>query len=210
MTQQPPLTISLRQRYAATGFTLAELLTSLAILGVIAIFSIPKIISAQQNTQSNALAHEAAATIAGAYQLYIQNNTLTGSTTAQSLTQYMNYAKVVSSGGVDDIPGRDIGYDCGSLTCLKLHNGGILFTDLGTTFNGIATTNAIYFFFDPDGTRGTSGTADSPGKSVSFWLYYNGRITSSANVLPNTSYANNGGSNTTNPGSNADPSWFSW
>lgn len=199
---------SRRAPHHDVGFTLAELLISLAILGVIATFTIPKVLQAQQGNQSNALAHEAAATISAAFQLYKQNYTLSGSTTAQALTQYMNYTKVVTSGQLDDIPGRDILYDCGSLTCLKLHNGGILFTDLGTTFNGTASTNAIYFFFDPDGVRGTSGTADDPGKSVAFWLYYNGRITSAAHLVANTSYANNGGANTTGPDS--DPSWFTW
>lgn len=44
------------------GFTLAELLIALAILGVIAAFSIPKVLSAQQNQTYNAIAKEAAAT----------------------------------------------------------------------------------------------------------------------------------------------------
>ncbi len=38
------------------GFTLAELLMALAILGVIATFTIPKILGAQQSSSSNAKA----------------------------------------------------------------------------------------------------------------------------------------------------------
>lgn len=59
------------------GFTLAELLISLAILGVIATFTIPKIIKAQQDAKFNAIAKEAATMVTGAYQQYQSQNTPT-------------------------------------------------------------------------------------------------------------------------------------
>lgn len=49
-----------------TGFTLAELLISLAILGLIATFTIPKIMSAQQNNEYSAIAQEDIATLSAA------------------------------------------------------------------------------------------------------------------------------------------------
>ncbi|MCE3235965.1 MAG: hypothetical protein K0Q50_2145 [Vampirovibrio sp.] len=50
------------------GFTLAELLISLSILGIIATFTIPKLLMNQRVSAYNASAHESAASISGAYQ----------------------------------------------------------------------------------------------------------------------------------------------
>lgn len=46
-----------------SGFTLAELLIALAILGVISAFAIPKILSAQQNEKKEAVTRETLGTI---------------------------------------------------------------------------------------------------------------------------------------------------
>lgn len=53
---------------AQKGFTLAELLIALSILGVIATFTIPKVLQSQQNGKYNTMAKEAIATISQAYQ----------------------------------------------------------------------------------------------------------------------------------------------
>src|SRR5438270_879458 len=94
------------------GFTLAELLICLVILGEIATFTIPKLINAQQNKQYNTIAKEGIGSISQAYQLYTLNNTVTASTTGGFLTSYFNSVKVDTSGTtVDDITGY------GSLPC---------------------------------------------------------------------------------------------
>jgi prepilin-type N-terminal cleavage/methylation domain-containing protein len=49
------------------GFTLAELLIALAILGEIATFTIPKILSSQQNGTNKAKAKEAFSMVSSAY-----------------------------------------------------------------------------------------------------------------------------------------------
>lgn len=192
--------------YANVGFTLAELLIALAILGVIATFTIPKIISAQQNGASNAKAKETTAMVSGAFQQYLMNNTLSASTTSGAITPYINYVSVHTAGLIDDTPGST-SRDCSDTTnfiCLKLHNGGVLWFEKTTSFSGTSTTNALFYMFDPDSTYSGSAS-DGPGKSLGFFLYYNGRMTSQAKLVPGTASSAFTWS-TTYP----DPSWFSW
>lgn len=182
------------------GFTLAELLICLAILGEIATFTIPKIISAQQNTQKNAITKEAFATVSAAFQSYSLNSQLTSSTSILSLTPYMNYVRVDTTSTIDGSPNDSATYSCASRTCLKLHNGSILAFGTVGSFGGTNTTNMQWFLLDPDGS--------SQGNASSIWgvLYYNGRVTTWGTMAPN-SY--DGGGGPYSPG-NYDPSWFSW
>jgi prepilin-type N-terminal cleavage/methylation domain-containing protein len=188
----------------AMGFTLAELLISLAILGVIATFTIPKIIAAQTNEQYNASTKDVAAMITGAYTSYSQNNTPSASTSAGNLTPFMNYLATDSSTTIDLAQTNTTRACGGGYGCIKLHNGGMLMW-ASAGFMGTNTTNAVYFYFDPDGVV-TDGTTNGPGKSVGLWLYYNNRITSYGNLTSGTVY----GGGTVNPHPTYDPPWFSW
>jgi flagellar biosynthesis protein FlhA len=87
------------------GFTLAELLIALAILGVIATFTIPKIINAQQNQSYIAATKEVCATMANAYQQYQWNNTIDTSVfTLEQLIPSINYvAQVTDNTPVDNV-----------------------------------------------------------------------------------------------------------
>lgn len=190
------------------GFTLAELLISLLILAEIATFTIPKIITAQQNGASNAKAKEVISMISSAYQQYsLANTSIPSNLSVGSLTPYLNYLSIDSSSSLDTFPGASGSYTCGSGTikCLKLHNGGTLIYDTVDNFSGTGTTNFIYYRFDPDGVLGSTSAADGPSKSLNIIIYYNGRITTFANIIPNS--VCNG--STFNPG-NYDPSWFSF
>jgi hypothetical protein len=111
----------------------------------------------------------------------------------------MNYLSKQSTGLVD---GHELegSLDCSTSSCLKLHNGGILRYPNNISFSGTASTNAIAFNFDPDGEQN--------GKhSIQFWLYYNGRITSLANILPNSTSSNY---TAAAPCPSCDPAWFKW
>lgn len=187
------------------GFTLAELLITLLILGEIATFTIPKIITAQANGQYRASVKEAAAMISVAFSLYSTSNTVTANTSADNLTPYMNYLSTNSSTSIDLAQTMSTRACGGGYGCIKFHNGGMLMWTISDGFTGTNTTNAIIFYFDPDG-HVTDGTTNGPGKSVALWLYANGRITSYNNLAPNTVYT--GG--TVGPNSWADPPWFSW
>jgi prepilin-type N-terminal cleavage/methylation domain-containing protein len=162
------------------GFTLAELLITLAILGIIATFTIPKLLAAQQTSAYNAKAKEAAAMVAAAYTLYGLSNTVNSSTRMGDLTPYFNYVLLNTTSTIDDKQTQG-SLACSTASCLLLHNGGIIrYSNNG--FAGTTTTNALEFFFDPNGTYGN--TTNGPDKSVQMFLYYNGRLTTRGTSLP--------------------------
>src|SRR6478609_10019411 len=144
------------------GFTLAELLISLAILGVIATFTIPKILGAAGNGQNTAIAKEAASMIAGALSTYQLSNSLATSTTGGAFTPYMNYVAVDTATSL-------VGFNCATTPCLKLHNGGYLQYGTGTFGTAAGTsTDAMVFNLDPDGTGSQT--------HVTFIQFFNGRL----------------------------------
>lgn len=193
-------------RMRAQGFTLAELLIALAILGVIATFTIPKVLQSQQDGKYNAIAKEAVAMVSGAYSAYKLNNEPTASTSMGDLTPFMNYVKYETARTIDFVQTQTT-RDCdGTVSgCLLLHNGAVLrYTLGGSHFGGTASTNAMHFNLDPDGVSG--GTTDGPGKAVAIFMYYNGRVTSYGDVASGT----NSGGVSYSPNSTLDPPWFSW
>ncbi len=188
------------------GFTLAELLVCLAILAEIATFTIPKILSAQQNVQYNTSAKEAIATIAGAYNLYKSTNQVSASTSMGDLTQYLNYVQHDITSLVDQVPTLT-SRDCSnaSYTCYRLASGVVIWTDASTdSFGGTNSTNAIEFYVDPDGVYGNSTSGNS--KSAQLYLYYTGRVTSRAYINSGTVVE----ATSKNPSGTYEPSWFSW
>ena len=167
------------------GFTLAELLIALAILGVIATFTIPKILSSQQNGQKNAAAKEVAAMLSGAHQLAKLNTDDSTAITPTALQSYINYVAIDTTSTIDSIPNDGLAsYDCNTYNCLKLHNGGLLMLIGSTTGN----TGNFSILFDPDGYKGVKD-------SINLYLFGTGRIQTSGDLLEDPSY---------------DPAWFSW
>jgi prepilin-type N-terminal cleavage/methylation domain-containing protein len=182
------------------GFTLAELLIALAILGVIATFTIPKVLTAQQNQQKIAASKEVIAMLSGVYQQYTSANGYSASTSMNAMTPYMNYASVLTTGQMDDTWTNNNVKDCSSgFTCLKLHNGGTLFFDNGVNFAGTGGSNGIRVYFDPDSVRLT--TPES--KSLLIILFYNGKISTWAQT---GAFTDSKGMS----GVGGDPVWFNW
>ena len=193
------------------GFTLAELLIALAILGVIAAFAIPKVLNSQQDGKWDAAAKEAMAMLSESYQLYALENTPGAAVTAADLTPYMNYVLVDTATLIDKVYSGAGTEDCGesNRACLKLHNGALLYYSVNSSFGGTDTTNALFFRLDPDGkVTEAGGPAFGSGKNLTLWLYYNGRITSYDHCEPG-SYSS-GWTTPTCPNANKDPDWFSW
>ena len=147
------------------AFTLAELLIALAILGVIATFTIPKILDSGSNNQYNAMAKEAAAIMTGAYQQLKLNGTVSAQTNSSDLTPYINYVLATSAGEQLQVPWGII--SCTAATpCYQLHNGGWIrvYEHTQREFGGTTATNIISMQFDPDGTGQDDG--------INFWLFY--------------------------------------
>lgn len=181
---------------------MAELLITLAILGEIATFTIPKILTSQQNGQKNALAKEAMATIAAAYQMAQLNGIVSDSTRLQHLTPYMNYVAVDTSSTIDDHVGFGSLGCSGAFPCYRLHSGALLMDRAG--LGGTATTNAMVMHLDMEGNY--SGSTTGSGKSVQIIVFYNGRI-ASRGVLT-SGFTSSIGPWATEP--HADPPWLSW
>ena len=196
-----------QSRLISIGFTLAELLIALAILGVIATFTIPKILDSGSNSKHNSIVKEAAAAMSEAFQLYKLNNGSIIGTGINEYTPYMNYVRIDTVTVIDSVNTN------GSQTCqtggpcLVLHNGARLWyhLDSGVKLNSTETTVAVWFLIDPDGVY--SGSTTGPSKGTVFWLYSNGRLLTYESMLPGT-YVNTTGP--INPNASLDPDYFSW
>jgi len=192
-------------RLMRKGFTLSELLIALAILGVIATFTIPKVLQSQQNGSKNAAMKEAAGMVSGAFQAYKNQYGLSTTVSPTDLTPFMNYVAVNTASQIDHHPGMGA-LSCDSThPCLRLHDGAVLFApESACDFPGTASTDAIYFHFDPDGSY--SGSTTGPGKGTALYVYYNGRVSSRDLIAPNTETC--AGTHQPDPATN--PSWMNW
>ncbi|MEB3244430.1 MAG: prepilin-type N-terminal cleavage/methylation domain-containing protein [Vampirovibrionales bacterium] len=156
---------------AAKGFTLAEILIALGLLGVIAAFTIPKVLQSTGTSRASAVAKETASIISGAFSAYSLNNTIA---TADTLATYMNananFVKTVADGSLTMTNGSGTAVACNAANpCYVLHSGAIVQYTVANTLGGTASTNGINFAVDPDGT---GATAPYQG-----YLYANGRVT---------------------------------
>jgi prepilin-type N-terminal cleavage/methylation domain-containing protein len=195
---------SLMSRKYFSGFTLAELLISLAILGVIAAFAIPKVLQAQQDEKLKSVAKETIAMVSGAYDAYRLSNAPNANTGIQNLVSYMNYVRVQTAANNDIWHGLGGYWGCNNtLRCLELHNGAKLAYYTGNHFGQTGNNNYIYFLVDAD------GVADGKNKSILMYLYFNGRITSNIGSQAGSQTYEDGSPSGWPPVWN-DPPWFSW
>ena len=192
------------------AFTLAELLIALVILGVIATFTIPKVLTSQQDSRFNSIAKEATGMVSQAYQAYQLNNTSSSLATMgfKDLTPYMNYVRYDTSSTVDSEYNTVGTRTCGTSSdaCLFLHNGASLRYRTTITFGTTDSTSTLWFSLDPDGIVTTDGSATTPGKAIQVFLYMNGRIVNWGNTLNGTM----SGGTSYGPNPSHDPPWFSW
>ncbi len=183
------------------GFTLAELLSALAILGIIATFTIPKVLNGSQRGQNLAMTKEVISSMSGAHQAVGLSTGLSSTTTLADFTQFLNYVSVDSSSTIDSSCAPTSALACSpvSVTCLKLHNGGVLRFNNNITYNGSGNLNALFYQFDPDG-------AVNGEESVTGWIYFNGKVRSTRDIDANTVNSQT----TYNPNTSCLPDWFEW
>ena len=198
------------------GLTLAELLVALAILGVIATFTIPKILANNQNQEWNAAAHEFAGTVANNFLQYRQdgfpNNAAipVGRYSPLGMTPYMNYMSVDTSGTIDDINNSGTQACNTGTPCYLLHNGAkVRPWNCQIMINGASSTNALGWSFDPDG-KVTDGTTNGPGKAVRFLIFYNGKLSTIGAYPPGTYSAWTLNQCSFTAMGTEDPDWFKW
>jgi prepilin-type N-terminal cleavage/methylation domain-containing protein len=159
----------------SAGFTLSELLVSLAILGLISAFAVPKILNAVGDNSTRAIAKEAMATVAQAYDGVKADNNGVVSTaiTANALTAKLNF---VQSGQSDTATGTAC--TTASVCYYKLHNGAIMSAIGADSFAvGSGTQGSMTFGIDVDG----AGAAPE----ISIIQGYDGRL---AWAINNTAY----------------------
>lgn len=192
----------------AFGFSLVELLIALAIVGVLAAFTITPLFQSPQSGLSGkytAMAKDTAFMMMAAYEQYrAANPTVSMSTKASDLTPYMNYVKIDTSTPVDDWQSGSTWGCSASVPCLVLHNGGTLaywasMYPFSSKPGSTSETSLLLFQFDPDG-RVTDGTTNGPGKALPIVLYYDGKVGTEGTPRAGSYYSST---------PNYDPPWFS-
>jgi prepilin-type N-terminal cleavage/methylation domain-containing protein len=156
------------------GFTLSELLVSLAVLGLIAAFAIPKVLTAVGESSSRAIGRELLGMISESYQAIRANNNgnVPRATTAQDLINTMNYARVGTGGN-----GQGAGTN-GTTASIVLQNAAQVAYIPADSFASVTagTNGVIGFTLDPDGSD-TSGALDTNANGpITVYLGGDGRI----------------------------------
>lgn len=188
------------------GFTLAELLIAIVILGIIAAFTIPKILESTGNGKLENIAKETACLLRDAFSYYKKDFTPQWDMMSNSsyFFQFVNYVEEDTTTTQASVPDPPVGQtklqSCSTTTpCILMHTGAIVQYDTGITFgasdpspNNPNITDFIFFNIDPDGFRSEAGR-------ISIVLFYNGRITTGEKAGPLTPSNNTMTLETTDP-----------
>jgi prepilin-type N-terminal cleavage/methylation domain-containing protein len=178
--------------FGFTGFTLAELLIALAILGLIATFTIPMVLQGSTEARWNTIAKEDIASICGIFnELRLKGLSHTQLANYESrlnfVKEYIGTIDGSADEGEDGIGNINMCISNSSSRCYLLPNGSVVqLRPQFTAFNN----EAIIFAIDVDGQENPSGD-----NSLYVYIYKNGRVETSGtrDAIPTW-----------------DPPWFSW
>lgn len=182
------------------GFTLSELLVSLAVLGLIAAFAVPKVLNAVGNSSTLAIAKETISTITTAYDGVKADSTVASvpsSTQAWRLVNKLNYVRTATARtGTNTLTQGDLGATACTIPTangttatpchILMHNGAVLAIDLIDDFNDNASAvgpsagnrGKIMFTVDPDGAGDMEPAV--------FALGFDGRLMGGTNAISTT------------------------
>ena len=192
----------IKRHNAAKGFTLSELLIALAILGLIATFTIPKVLTSVGEKGNLNVAKEVLSSITSAYDVIRSESNGYGATTitGADILNRMNYVETVTSAAATGVRAVACTNLAGATPCIRLHNGAVLQTTLADTF-ATQTLGTIAFNVYPDG----GAIASSPAPLTAL-LTNDGRlITGTTLVFGSNTYTVAGGF-----AAAALPTWFAW
>ena len=188
-------------RIKARAFSLAEILITLAIMGVLTAFTVPMFVQNASNTNSTTnvvgrqaqMLRDTAFMVVNAYERYKSiNGIVTTSVTPGALTPYMNYIKVSTTGFIDAFAASNgtVGngsFACAASTpCYYLPNGATLMLWNDAPFPNTTPLSAIVFSFDPDGVFSGLGASAGSSKSLDIFLYYDGTVRTRDTLKSNT------------------------
>jgi len=210
--------LSLKNRFTI-GFSLTEVVITIAIVSVLAGLAVPGIMTSANNNKRISTTKQTMSLIGDALNDKLESNAVD---TNAGFAQFVNvagggglsYVRYITSGAARTIdrPPNSISLCTAGTTCpftpvaaglqaITMKNGGLLLFDSTMTF-GTGVNAAIPLVFDPDGEL--TGTGDR--NAVELWLYSDGRLRTASTVIAGTT---TGAVNTAVVASGtADPAWL--
>jgi prepilin-type N-terminal cleavage/methylation domain-containing protein len=199
------------------GFSLTEVVLTIAIVSVLAGLAVPGILTSANNSKRLSATKQTISLIGDALNEKVEANAVD---VTQGFSQFVNvgnggglpYTRYLVSGAVRriDSPPNPVNLCTAAATCtftpaasgaqaVTLKNGGILYFDSTIVF-GSGVNAAVPVVFDPDG--------DSHGdrNSVELWLYADGRLHTARTIIAGTTV--NAGNTAVAASAIADPSWL--
>jgi prepilin-type N-terminal cleavage/methylation domain-containing protein len=210
--------LSLKNRFTI-GFSLTEVVITIAIVSVLAGLAVPGIMTSANNNKRVSSTKQTMSLIGDALNDKLESNAVD---TNAGFVQFVDvagggglpYVRYITSGAARTIdrPPNSIGLCTAGVTCpftptagglqaISMKNGGLLLFDRTRIF-GTGVNAAIPLIFDPDGEL--TGTGDR--NAVELWLYSDGRLRTARSVIAGTT---TGAVNTAVVASGtADPAWL--